>query len=42
MTQSGGGGGGGGSENTFLVVKKEKWCIYIAPFPCNMLKGALQ
>ena len=19
-----------------------KWCIYIAPFPCNMLKGALQ
>ena len=22
--------------------KKVKWCIYIAPFPCNMLKGALQ
>ena len=21
---------------------KVKWCIYIAPFPCNMLKGALQ
>ena len=24
------------------VKKKVKWCIYIAPFPCNMLKGALQ
>ena len=23
-------------------VSKVKWCIYIAPFPCNMLKGALQ
>ena len=22
-------------------VKVKKWCIYIAPFPCNMLKGAL-
>ena len=22
--------------------KVKKWCIYIAPFPCNMLKGALQ
>ena len=21
---------------------KVKWCIYIEPFPCNMLKGALQ
>ena len=25
-----------------IKVKKVKWCIYIAPFPCNMLKGALQ
>ena len=25
-----------------LNIIKVKWCIYIAPFPCNMLKGALQ
>ena len=25
-----------------LIKSKVKWCIYIAPFPCNMLKGALQ
>ena len=25
-----------------LYKVKVKWCIYIAPFPCNMLKGALQ
>ena len=25
-----------------LSKSKVKWCIYIAPFSCNMLKGALQ
>ena len=24
------------------LLQKVKWCIYKAPFPCNMLKGALQ
>ena len=35
-----------GSDNLHrkivTFIKKVKWCIYIAPFPCNMLKGALQ
>ena len=30
------------SVNGKVEWSKVKWCIYIAPFPCNMLKGALQ
>ena len=29
-------------DMVFSKKVKVKWCINIAPFPCNMLKGALQ